>query len=126
MKFIIAILFICTVSVRALAMDRFAALSMLESGDNDNAVGAKGEVSRYQIQPRYWIEGNPHNARMALANAQAIMQVRSARFHNLFHRWPTDFEFYILWNAPADFFAGEKISATVRDRADRFTNLCAK
>ena len=34
----------------ASAMDRWAALSMIESGDNDQAVGPGGEVSRFHIR----------------------------------------------------------------------------
>ena len=34
------------------AMDRWSALSQIESGDDDDAVGAAGEISRYQTQAR--------------------------------------------------------------------------
>ena len=37
----------------ALAMDRWEALSMIESGNNDHAVGAVGEISRFQIRPSF-------------------------------------------------------------------------
>jgi hypothetical protein len=33
-------------------MDRLAALSMIETGDNDRMVGRAGEISRYQILKR--------------------------------------------------------------------------
>ena len=33
---------------------KLEALSMIESGDNDAAIGTAGEVSRYQIKPRIW------------------------------------------------------------------------
>src|SRR6266567_952502 len=36
------------------AMDRWSALSQIESGDNDKAVGRLGEISRYQILPDVW------------------------------------------------------------------------
>ena len=36
------------------AMDRWAALSQIESGDDDHAVGAAGEISRYQLKPEIW------------------------------------------------------------------------
>jgi len=107
----------------AVHFNRFAALSMLESGDDDHAVGAHGEVSRYQILPRYWIEGNPHDARIALANAKAIMTVRCAIFERRQHRPATDFEFYILWNAQSQI---NHPNPAVAERAQRFANLCQR
>jgi hypothetical protein len=35
-------------------MDRWSALSQIESGDDDHVVGAAGEVSRYQMKPEVW------------------------------------------------------------------------
>jgi len=34
----------------ASGMDRWTALSMLETGDNDNVIGSCGEISRFQIR----------------------------------------------------------------------------
>jgi hypothetical protein len=109
------------------AMDRWAALSMVESGNNDAAVGQAGEVSRYQIKPWLWekycppylaaARANPH---AALRAAQAIMHVRCREFERHFHRPPTDFEYYVLWNAPAQI---RKPGRVVSERASRFCNL---
>ena len=52
------------------AMDRWAALSMIESGDKDRAVGPRGEVSRFQIRPELWPGGNPQDEQAALSVAQ--------------------------------------------------------
>src|SRR5271156_4592117 len=82
----------------AFGMDRWDALSMIESGYNDHAIGQRGEVSRFQILPTLWPGGNPQNEQEALSAARAIMDVRLARFEHLYHRPATDFEFYILWN----------------------------
>ena len=68
--------FLLILSSNALAMDRWTALAMLESGGNDHAVGRAGEVSRYQISPELWTGGNPCDAGAALANAQRIMSLR--------------------------------------------------
>src|SRR5215831_1916351 len=63
---------------RAHAMDRFAALSMLESGDDDFALGKHAEVSRYQIRPGVWQQATSMplsratNAVVALGVAQAV------------------------------------------------------
>jgi hypothetical protein len=64
---ILFILFI--LSANASAMDRWAALAMFESGDNDRIVGRAGEISRYQIRRELWPSGNPLDACVALANA---------------------------------------------------------
>ena len=64
----------------AYAMDRWAALSMIESGDNDQAVGPGGEVSRFQIRRELWTGGNPKDAHDALSAAREIMQPRLEEF----------------------------------------------
>jgi hypothetical protein len=104
----------------AFAMDRWEALSMIESGNNDRAIGAVGEVSRYQIRPELWPGGNPQNPQVALSVAQKTMQERLNRFVRRHKRQPTDFEFYILWNAP---YQTRRPSTVVKERAQRFANL---
>ena len=107
------------------AADRFAALSLIESGDNDRATGPHGEVSRYQMQPEVWKRYAPTNADWtkpedSLLVAKAIMQERCAAFERSMKRPPTDFEFYVLWNAPAQV---QKPSKAVTRRAERFCNV---
>jgi hypothetical protein len=98
----VKILFILLIlSTNALAMNRWTALAMLESGDNDRAIGRAGEVSRYQISPGLWPGGNPLDADIALSNKKHIMSSRTAAFEHSHGRAPDDFEFYVLWNAPA-------------------------
>ena len=109
----------CAVHV-ASAMDRWSALSMLETGNDDNAVGNGGEVSRFQIRPQLWPGGNPQDVQFALSVAQEIMQDRVATFQKAHNRPPTDFEFYVLWNAPVQ---ADHPSQAVTDRAQRFENL---
>ena len=104
----------------ARGMDRWAALSMIESGDDDSAIGSLGEVSRFQIRPYLWPGGNPHNAGVALDVAQKIMKPRVARFQHTHNRVPTDFEFYVLWNAPQEV---NHPCRAVAKRAQRFSNL---
>lgn len=102
------------------AMNRWDALSMLESGNDDQAIGTRGEISRYQIRPYLWPGGNPVNASVALKAAHKIMQPRVARFEETHNRPPTDFEFYVLWNAPQEVNHPCKAVAA---RARRFVNL---
>jgi hypothetical protein len=98
---LVVLIIACALIPSAHAMDRWSALSMIESGDNDSAVGSVGEISRYQIRPTLWPGGNPHNPDLALNVAQTIMRARLARFEHSHHnRAPSDFEFYVLWNAP--------------------------
>jgi len=107
----------------ASGMNRWKALSMLESGDNDYAVGRCGEISRFQIRAEYWPGGNPHDASDALAVARQIMNTRVVQFEQTHGRQPTNFEFYILWNAPAEV---DHPVACVAERARRFVNLVGR
>jgi len=107
------------------AMDRWAALSQIESGDKDDVVGAAGEISRYQMKPELWRRYasaivNWRDADQALTVARSIMNDRLAEFEQAFHRAATDAEFYILWNAPGQIRSPSK---AVRQRAERFCNL---
>lgn len=104
----------------AFAMDRWEALSMIESGNNDHAIGLVGEISRFQIRPELWPGGNPHNPEQALTAAQKTMIPRLNQFERSHKRQPTDFEFYVLWNAP---WVVDHPSAVVKERAQRFVNL---
>jgi len=108
------------VVVSASGMNRWDALSMLESGNDDSAVGRCGEISRYQIRAELWPGGNPQNAHAALAVARNIMQSRTQEFQRTHGRTPSDFEFYVLWNAPAQ--VDHPVFCVV-ERAQRFVNL---
>ena len=101
-------------------MDRWAALSMIESGNNDRAIGSLGEVSRFQIRPELWPGGNPRDFITALTAAREIMDERLLHFRLAHKRDATDLEFYILWNAP---WQVDHPSAVVRNRAHRYINL---
>jgi len=106
-------------------MDRWAALSQIESGDDDCATGSAGEISRYQLKPEVWRRYAPETADWtkpadALLVAKQAMQDRCTAFERSVHRPPTDLEFYILWNAPAQIQSPGK---AVSGRAERFCNL---
>ncbi len=142
MKKLLTIL-IASARLAASAMDRFAALSQIESGDNDSAVGKAGEVSRYQIMPGEWSActsnvlvfplGHPEQTRKQIptnkidANEVAIevQWRRTESFVKRHHRQPTDAEWYLLWHRPATVLGGRKPTARELDRAQRFANLCA-
>jgi hypothetical protein len=101
-------------------MDRWSALAMIESGGRDAAIGSHGEISRYQIRPALWRGGSRLDAVAALANAQRIMTARLTAFERTRGRPASDFEFYILWNAPAQISHPHR---AIAERASRFTNL---
>jgi hypothetical protein len=113
----------------ALAMDRFAALSMIESGDYDFARGQHTEVSRYQIRREVWMQATnaplelATNAAVALDVARVIAEKRCLEFEKKHGRTPTDFEFYVLWNAPTQI---DNPGRAVRKKAERFVNLIQK
>jgi hypothetical protein len=110
----------------AVAMDRFAALSMIESGDDDTACGQDGEVSRFQIRPNAWCQitnapiSEASDPKVAVAVARELAAARCQAFEREHGRPPTDVEFYILWNAPSEIGHPK---APVLERAERFANL---
>lgn len=110
-------------------MDRFAALSMLETGDNDQAIGTAGEISRFQVMKVEWQSvtnsANYCDCETARAVMVKIMNKRVSAFQSHFGRVPTDFEFYGLWNAPSQVMEG-RVTRTVAARCQRFANLCGR
>ena len=65
-------------------------------------------------------ERRSRDPRVALANARQIMSPRIATFENSHGRPPDDFEFYVLWNAPAQI---DHPRPAVAYRARRFASL---
>src|SRR5262245_8751842 len=108
-------------------MDRLAALSMIETGDNDRMVGRAGEISRYQILKSEWrsVTNSVDYAHAPTAKnvAQMLLARRVQAFQATYHRNPTDFEFYGLWNAPGQVLKG-RVSPVVAERCRRYSNLC--
>jgi hypothetical protein len=122
-------LWLGTAQIAADDQARMRALSAVESNDRDHVKGKAGEVSRYQILPSIWRrEGQslrPTNPLHAATVVRRIMTVRAARFRGIYGRLPTDFEFYVLWNAPAQMLDGYPVSKRVAARAQRFCNAVA-
>lgn len=112
-----------------------AALSQIESGDNNHAIGKAGEVSRYQIMPEAAerevrenavLRGRPFHAgwavdeSLARAVALGIWEKRVAVFRLVYRREPTVEELYLCWHRPA-----RVLNPKPRElaRAVRFANL---
>ncbi len=108
-------------------MDRLAALSMIESGNNDRMVGRAGEISRYQILKREWrsVTNSTRYSDPAVARAVTLVLIerRVQAFQKTFRRDPTDFELYGLWNAPGQVL-NRRVSKVVAERCERYANLC--
>ena len=118
------------------ALDRYAALSEIESRNNDRMVGPEREVSRYQILPELWEEAwtarqkaavKPTDPVAATTVVTRIMQTRCSLFQGRYHRPPSDFEFYVLWHRPACYIGRpvpRSLTTAEAGRARRFANLC--
>ena len=108
-------------------MDRLAALSMIETGNNDRMVGRAGEISRYQILKREWRSVTNsiryQDPETAKAVTLKLIDRRVQTFQATYNRPPTNFEFYALWNAPAQVLEG-RVSRVVAERCRRYANLC--
>jgi|tagenome__1003787_1003787.scaffolds.fasta_scaffold20082138_1 hypothetical protein len=118
---------LCFLPMLCSGADRWTALSMFESCDNDRAVGSAGEISRYQILKEEWATVTASrrytDAALAKTVAEELMKRRHNQFVQTFHREPSDYEFYVLWNAPAQVIS-HRVTRTVAERAQRFQNLC--
>jgi hypothetical protein len=102
---------------------------MLETGDDDRAVGRAGEISRFQVLRSEWrtVTNSARYADYETARKVVlqIMERRIRSFEMVHKRSPSDFEYYALWNAPAQALQG-KLSRRVAERCRRFANLCAR
>ena len=114
-------------------ISRLAALSMIETGNDDHAVGGAGEVSRFQIKPWIWRQYNQSgaytNRRISTEVAGNHLAALRDTFHKCSGRAPSDFDIYVLWNAGPTYyarigFAKSRVHPVIRDRARRFANLC--
>ena len=125
------VLMLSMVSAQA-GLSKLDALSMIESGDNDLAVGGAGEVSRYQITPKVWrcytdLRAYQDQHLSGWVAGQHLSSLESA-FEKQSGRPATDFDIYVLWNAGLSYYKASSFSAgrvrpAIRERAERFVNL---
>lgn len=109
------------------------ALGQLESGENDFAVGASGEITRYQILPEVFAQfGGRWNYRMdkhhAWWVARKILRSRMQTAVQVLGSRPSPEMIYLLWNAPrvaraTKYDFARVTNPVLRDRATRFSNL---
>lgn len=114
---------------------RIAALSLIESGNDDAAVGGAGEVSRYQIKPWIWRKYSPSSSyadrRISTRVAEQHLADLVERFRRGARREPSDFDLYVLWNAGPTYYARigftpSRVHPIIRERAVRYVNLCQR
>ena len=127
MRAFASILLVSLLPVCGYSMDRLSALSMLETGNDDQAVGSAGEISRFQVKKAEWrTVTNSANYSDSETARKVMLQLMDKRIHAFqahFGRLPSDFEFYALWNAPSQALTGH-VSSKVAARCERFANLC--
>src|SRR5262245_27636363 len=113
-------------------LSKLEAISMIESGNNDRAVGKAGEVSRYQIRPHVWKRYSTSTAYVDTDLSTWVADQHLAYLEGVFRnrtgRLPTDFDRYVLWNAGPTYYArigfsADRVHPVIRDRAVRFVNL---
>jgi len=100
-----------------------AALSLVETGNDDRVVGTRGELSRWQLMSyvrkvypgRDW--SNPNAVRPVVITE---LTKRATHFRQHTHRWPTAAEYSLLWHCPNRV---SRPSHDDRDYATRVVNL---
>ena len=113
-------------------LSRLEALSMIESGDNDAAIGRAGEVSRFQIKPSIWAHYSGSRAfrdcRVAGDVAARHLAELTTWFQNRAGRPASDYDVYVLWNAGPTYytkvgFKTSRVHPVVCERASRYARL---
>lgn len=131
MKTTTTILLLLLATVAAPAMSFWNALSQIESGDNDKAIGSAGELGRYQVKPAFWTPQErlqAQNQQIALTVAIRHMNALKASFKRLTGRDATDTDAIVLWKAGVAGYARKgfdtgRMSAAQQDRIERLRNL---
>ena len=124
----LSIHFICNAN----ANDLLEAISQVESGANDFAVGARGERGRFQIQTLTWSayskSRNYTDAKVSRDVAERHLHFCRTQFRDATGRDPSDFDAAVMWTAG---FAGyrrkdfkpERLTRSVRNYATRVVNI---
>src|SRR5262249_16869603 len=131
MRIAILVTLLSAASAQA-GLSRLEALGMIESGDNDKAVGRAGEISRYQIQPWIWRRYDTSEEYENRHVARRVAQLHLTELERVFRRCAgrelSDFDLYVLWNAGPTYYASvgwrpARVNPIVRERANRYVNL---
>ena len=108
------------------------AISQVESGGNDHAVGRSGEVSRYQIKKMVWRKysrtrnySNPSESRrVAIEHLKTLERT----FRSELGEAPTELDLAVMWQSGFDGYRKsycnpERMRSEQRDRLRRIINL---
>jgi hypothetical protein len=123
---------ILSASTACAGFSKLEALSLIETGNDDSAVGRSGEVSRYQIKPwiwrRYSQSESYRNRHVSTSVAERFLAELEETFRKRAGREPDDFDLYVLWNAGPTYYARigfskKRVHPVIRERAQRFKNL---
>src|SRR5438445_5984321 len=126
------VVLVLTTTSASAGLSRLDAFSMIESGNNDLAIGQAGEISRFQIRPQVWRQYSQSRSYQNAEVAAGVAQRHITHLENFFRertgREATDFDIYILWNAGAGYyerlgFAPDRVHRIIRERAQRYINL---
>ena len=128
MKTIVAVvLFSIVCSARALPsgheLERWKALSQIETSDNDFATGRAGEISRYAITPSVWRQYAGTLPLSVATNPFTALQVGEAVMKDRVRHPVTDWDWCLLWHCPSLI---HHPTVSDRDYAKRFVNLLNK
>ena len=111
---------------------RLFALGMIETGNDDRAIGRAGEISRYQLSPSVWKNYSKsldyQNPSVSVWVVRQHWIYLAAYFQEKTGHAPDDYDMYVLWNTRYGYYAHkgfsrQHISPIVQDRAQRFVNL---
>ena len=133
----LAIAFVLSISAvgASAGFSKLEALGMIESGNDDAAVGRAGEVSRFQIKPAIWRRYSPtdsyRNFQVSRSVAEQHLTDLEETFRRRTGREPDDFDLYVLWNAGPTYygrigFSKKRVHPIIRSRAQRYVNLRQK
>lgn len=124
--------FLLTAAGAKAELSRLEALSLIESGDNDAAVGRAGEVSRFQIMPHVWSHYSGsrafRNSKVSTEVAARHLQELTTWFQQRTGRAASDFDIYVLWNAGPTYyhrigFKTSRVNRVISERARRYATL---
>ncbi len=126
--------FLLTAAGAKAELSRLDALSLIESGDNDAAVGRAGEVSRFQIMPHVWSHYSGsrafRNTKVSTAVAAMHLEELTTWFQQRTGRAASDFDIYVMWNAGPTYyhrigFKTSRVNRVITERARRYAALRA-
>jgi hypothetical protein len=111
------------------------ALADIETRNNSKLVGKLGEKSKYQIRELTWktltkLPFNAKNTQSLVADRVAYKYIEeiSTFYQKHTKRVPSPKEIYVMWNAGPNYykirgFNYSKVNRSVKDPAERFSNL---